>query len=142
MRPTALSGLPAGVGETLEAEGIAELYPPQEAAVEAGVLDGDSLVAAVPTASGKTLIAELAMLSAIERGGTALYIVPLRALASERRRSSNAGRTTASPSASRRATTTPTASGSRPATSLSPRARRSTRWFATARRGSTTSAAS
>ena len=85
MRPTALSGLPAGVGETLEAEGIAELYPPQEAAVEAGVLDGDSLVAAVPTASGKTLIAELAMLSAIERGGTALYIVPLRALASEKK---------------------------------------------------------
>ncbi|MFW6321682.1 MAG: ATP-dependent DNA helicase, partial [Halohasta sp.] len=34
---------------------------------------------------GKTLIAELAMLSAIERGGTALYIVPLRALASEKK---------------------------------------------------------
>ena len=84
MRPTALTGLPAGVGETLEAEGIDELYPPQAAAVEAGVLDGESLVAAVPTASGKTLIAELAMLSAVERGGTALYIVPLRALASEK----------------------------------------------------------
>ena len=85
MRPTALDGLPAGVGETLEAEGIESLYPPQAAAVEAGVLDGESLVAAVPTASGKTLIAELAMLSAVERGGTALYIVPLRALASEKK---------------------------------------------------------
>ena len=85
MQPTALSGLPAGVGEALEAEGVADLYPPQEAAVEAGVLDGESLVAAVPTASGKTLIAELAMLSAIERGGKALYIVPLRALASEKK---------------------------------------------------------
>ncbi len=85
MRPTALDGLPTGVGETLEAEGIDALYPPQAAAVEAGVLDGESLVAAVPTASGKTLIAELAMLSAVERGGTALYIVPLRALASEKK---------------------------------------------------------
>ncbi|WP_096390544.1 ATP-dependent DNA helicase [Halopenitus persicus] len=85
MEPTSLSGLPSGVGEALEAEGVAELYPPQAEAVEAGLLDGENLVAAVPTASGKTLIAELAMLSAIERGGTALYIVPLRALASEKR---------------------------------------------------------
>ena len=85
MEPSSLSGLPAGVGEALEAEGVAELYPPQEAAVDAGVVDGESLVAAVPTASGKTLIAELAMLSSIERGGKALYIVPLRALASEKK---------------------------------------------------------
>ena len=85
MQPSSLSGLPAGVGEALEAEGVAELYPPQQAAVEAGVVDGESLVAAVPTASGKTLIAELAMLSSVERGGKALYIVPLRALASEKK---------------------------------------------------------
>jgi helicase len=80
-----LTGLPAGVPDRLREAGIEELYPPQAAAVEAGVLDGENVVAAVPTASGKTLIAELAMLSAIERGGTALYIVPLRALASEKR---------------------------------------------------------
>ena len=85
MEPSSLSGLPAGVGEALEAEGVAELYPPQQAAVEAGVVDGESLVAAVPTASGKTLIAELAMLAAVERGGKALYVVPLRALASEKK---------------------------------------------------------
>ena len=85
MQPSSLSGLPAGVGEALEAEGVAELYPPQQATVEAGVVDGESLVAAVPTASGKTLIAELAMLSSVERGGKALYIVPLRALASEKK---------------------------------------------------------
>jgi len=85
MKPTELSGLPAGVGEHLEGEGVEELYPPQADAVERGVTDGENLVAAVPTASGKTLIAELAMLSAVERGGTALYIVPLRALASEKK---------------------------------------------------------
>lgn len=65
-------------------EGIESLYPPQAEAVEAGVAEGESVVAAVPTASGKTLIAELAMLSAFEDGGKALYVVPLRALASEK----------------------------------------------------------
>ncbi|MFB6096511.1 MAG: ATP-dependent DNA helicase [Haloferacaceae archaeon] len=85
MNVAELTGLPEGVPEHLIEEGIEELYPPQAAAVEAGVTEGDSVVAAVPTASGKTLIAELAMLSAVERGGKALYIVPLRALASEKR---------------------------------------------------------
>jgi len=80
-----VSGLPDGVAEHLRASGIDELYPPQAEAVEAGVTEGRSLVASVPTASGKTLIATLAMLSAIERGGKALYIVPLRALAGEKR---------------------------------------------------------
>lgn len=86
MRVSELSGLPAGVTEHFASQGIEELYPPQAAAVEAGVTDGGSVVASVPTASGKTFIAELAMLSAIERGGTALYIVPLRALAGEKAR--------------------------------------------------------
>jgi helicase len=76
--------LPDGVAGLLGEAGIKSLYPPQAAAVEAGLLDGESVVASVPTASGKTLIAELAMLSALERGGTALYVVPLRALASEK----------------------------------------------------------
>ncbi len=84
MRVTDLTGLPAGVPEHLEEEGIEELYPPQAEAVERGVTEGESLVASVPTASGKTLIAELAMLAAVERGGKALYIVPLRALAGEK----------------------------------------------------------
>ena len=85
MKPTELSGLPDGVADHLEGEGVEELYPPQAEAVERGVTDGENVVAAVPTASGKTLIAELAMLSAVQRGGTALYIVPLRALASEKK---------------------------------------------------------
>ncbi len=80
-----LSGLPAGALDHFRGEGIEELYPPQAEAVEAGATEGENLVAAVPTASGKTMIAALSMLSAIERGGTALYIVPLRALASEKK---------------------------------------------------------
>ncbi|MFB6302940.1 MAG: DEAD/DEAH box helicase [Haloferacaceae archaeon] len=73
--------LSAAVREHLADRGIDELYPPQAAAVDAGVLDGDNVVAAVPTASGKTLIATLATLTA---DGPGLYIVPLRALAREK----------------------------------------------------------
>jgi len=85
MNPADIPGLPAGVPELLRESGIESLYPPQTEAVDAGITEGESLVASVPTASGKTLIAELAMLSSVERGDTALYVVPLRALASEKK---------------------------------------------------------
>ena len=69
---------------TLKA-GIAELYPPQEEAIRAGVLEGKNLVLASPTASGKTLIAELCGLKHIlEKNGKVVYLTPLRALASEK----------------------------------------------------------
>ncbi|QKG91509.1 DEAD/DEAH box helicase [Halorubrum salinarum] len=61
--------------------GVRELYPPQRAAVDAGVCEGADVVAAVPTASGKTFIAQLALLTA---GGPGLYVCPLRALAREK----------------------------------------------------------
>lgn len=66
-------------------QGIVDLYPPQEEAVRAGVLDGKNLVLAVPTASGKTMVAELCALKHVaERRGKVLYLVPLKALASEK----------------------------------------------------------
>ncbi|MFC7201018.1 ATP-dependent DNA helicase [Halospeciosus flavus] len=86
MRVTDVPGVPEWLPEHLADEGIQELYPPQAEAVERGVAEGESLVASVPTASGKTLVAELAMLSAVASGGKALYIVPLRALAGEKAR--------------------------------------------------------
>lgn len=64
--------------------GITELYPPQAACVEAGLFSGKNLLVAIPTASGKTLVAEMAMHHQAGRGGKCLYIVPLRALASEK----------------------------------------------------------
>lgn len=67
-----------------EDSGIKELYPPQAEAIEMGLLEKKNLLAAIPTASGKTLLAELAMIKSIREGGKALYIVPLRALASEK----------------------------------------------------------
>jgi helicase len=42
------------------------------------------MLLAIPTAAGKTLMAELAMLRAAKSGKRSLYIVPLRALASEK----------------------------------------------------------
>jgi len=79
-----LPGVPEWLPDHLRDDGIEQLYPPQGEAVEAGVTEGENIVASIPTASGKTLIATLAMLSAVGRGGKALYIVPLRALASEK----------------------------------------------------------
>ncbi len=66
------------------ASGIKDLYPPQAACIEKGLLDGKNLLVAIPTASGKTLIAEMAMHRHIAAGGKCLYIVPLKALASEK----------------------------------------------------------
>ena len=75
----------AQVVQLLEGEGLDQLYPPQEHAIQEGVLDGRNLVLASPTASGKTLIAELCILKhVLEKHGKAIYLSPLRALASEK----------------------------------------------------------
>ena len=78
------SWLPPEAIELYASRGYRELYPPQAEAVERGLLDGKSMLLAMPTASGKTLLAELAMLRAALSGRRSLYIVPLRALASEK----------------------------------------------------------
>jgi helicase len=67
----------------LNEQGIEELYPPQEEAIEYA-LEGMNLVMAVPTASGKSLVAYMAALRWALDGSKILYIVPLRALASEK----------------------------------------------------------
>jgi len=76
-------GLDPRIVEKLAEDGIDELYPPQEKAIRPA-LAGKNLVLAIPTASGKSLVAYLAILNAVLRGGKALYIVPLKALASEK----------------------------------------------------------
>jgi len=76
---------PQGFIDALTASGIKTLHPPQAEAIRKGVLDKKNVVMAVPTAAGKTLIAELCMLKSIlQSGGKALYIAPLKALASEK----------------------------------------------------------
>ena len=73
------------VKDVLQGLGITELFPPQEETIRAGVLEGRNIVLASPTASGKTLIAELCALKhVLEKGGKVIYLSPLRALASEK----------------------------------------------------------
>lgn len=77
-------GIEAPVARVLEAQGITALYPPQEAAW-AALKDGSNVVVSIPTASGKSLIAYLAILHRfLATGKKSLFIVPLRALASEK----------------------------------------------------------
>ncbi len=71
--------------EILKASGISDLRPAQKKAVDAGLLEGKNLLVCTPTASGKTLIAEMAFTKSItEHIGKAIYIVPLKALANEK----------------------------------------------------------
>ncbi len=64
---------------------IIDLYPPQTEAINAGALNDKNILLSVPTAAGKTLIAELCMLkSIIQNNGRCLYIAPLKALVNEK----------------------------------------------------------
>ena len=77
--------LPDALKDALEAQGFIEMYPPQIEAIPAA-LSGRNLVAAVPTASGKSMIGFVPALNMIlRRGSKVLYIVPLKALAAEKR---------------------------------------------------------
>src|SRR5438552_3678101 len=77
--------IPASFLEVLEHEGIKELRPSQEKSINAGLFEGKNLLVCTPTASGKTLIAELAAIKTVlEKHEKAIYIVPLVALASEK----------------------------------------------------------
>lgn len=71
------------VAQALEAEGYDELWPSQEEGAKVAA-EGRNLVLAVPTASGKSLVAYIALLSRAVKGGKGLYLVPLRALAAEK----------------------------------------------------------
>ena len=80
------NSIPNELYEILEKE-ITNLRPAQEKSIKKGLLEGKNLLVCTPTASGKTLIAELAALKSIIEGrGKAVYIVPLKALAGEKYR--------------------------------------------------------
>lgn len=78
------NSIPEELYEILEKE-ITKLRPAQEKSIKKGLLEGKNLLVCTPTASGKTLIAELAALKSIIEGkGKTVYIVPLKALAFEK----------------------------------------------------------
>ncbi len=70
--------------DSIIAERFSTLRPVQAKALEAGLLDGDDLLVVSATATGKTLIGELAGIDRVLRGeGTVLFLVPLVALANQ-----------------------------------------------------------
>ncbi|MEF8842706.1 MAG: DEAD/DEAH box helicase [Haloarculaceae archaeon] len=79
-------------GKTVEdvVPAFAEAFPfesfnrMQEAALPAVLGRDDNVVVSAPTASGKTALAELAICRTLSRGGTALFVAPLRALTNEK----------------------------------------------------------
>ena len=81
--------LPTPVYTELDKQGIAVLRPAQEKAMSAGLFDKKNLLVCTPTASGKTLVGEMAMINmlSIKEKTIAVYVVPLRALASEKYKS-------------------------------------------------------
>uniref|UniRef100_A0A7C2SQ27 ATP-dependent DNA helicase Hel308 n=1 Tax=Archaeoglobus fulgidus TaxID=2234 RepID=A0A7C2SQ27_ARCFL len=69
--------------KVLKEEGIEVLFPSQAEALEK-VFSDKNLLLAMPTAAGKTLLAEMVMVREVIRGGKCLYVVPLRAIAGEK----------------------------------------------------------
>ncbi|ADG12809.1 DEAD/DEAH box helicase domain protein [Methanocaldococcus infernus ME] len=73
--------------EILKFLGIKELRPPQKKALELGILDKKkNFLISIPTGAGKTVIAEMALINhlLLDKGKKGVYIVPLKALASEK----------------------------------------------------------
>ncbi|MGC9104310.1 MAG: DEAD/DEAH box helicase [Candidatus Methanodesulfokora sp.] len=72
------------VREIVSSWGITALYPPQAEVIKRGLHRSGNFILASATASGKTLIAEISSLYSLFKGEKVLYVVPLRALASEK----------------------------------------------------------
>ena len=71
------------IKELISNLGIKKLYPPQEEAI--GRIDQDkSVLMAVPTSAGKTLVGYYSLIKNVKEGKKGFYIVPLRALAWEK----------------------------------------------------------
>ncbi len=70
--------------EILRKRGIKKLFPIQELAVTNGLLEGENLLIVSATATGKTLIAELAGVEKALKNKKMLFAVPLVALANQK----------------------------------------------------------
>lgn len=79
-------GIPERYIQKFKEENILELYQPQAEVVRKGLFKDRNLVISLPTASGKTLIATMAMIHKLSENGRmkAVYIAPLVALANEK----------------------------------------------------------
>ena len=80
-------GLPKKFVDFLKNDwGIEKLHPPQAEAMPS-ILEGNNTMVCIPTASGKSLVAFMGIVNQLmvrDVGSRAIYIVPLKALASEK----------------------------------------------------------
>ncbi|ALM75956.1 DUF5814 domain-containing protein [Thermococcus barophilus] len=76
--------IPEELKDVLKSEGIRELLPVQSLAIQHGLLKGENLLIVSATASGKTLIGELAGVPKAKKGEKMLFLVPLVALANQK----------------------------------------------------------
>ncbi|MBN1175857.1 DEAD/DEAH box helicase [Candidatus Woesearchaeota archaeon] len=85
-----MSMIPKHIQNHLDKLGFKELRPSQEKSIKAGLFKGKNLLVCTPTASGKTLVGELGLINRVlgeegkRTGAMGVYVVPLRALASEK----------------------------------------------------------
>lgn len=88
MSKEAFSKIPDNIRIYFEKQGIKELRPSQEKSIKKGLFENNkNQIICTPTGSGKTMVAELAMLdNIINKKKRVIYIVPLKALASEKYR--------------------------------------------------------
>lgn len=70
--------------DTLLSWGIDSLTKIQVMALDAGVADGRSMIVSAPTSAGKTLVGEIAVLTALNQGVRAIYLVSHKALADQK----------------------------------------------------------
>ncbi|MEM1932462.1 MAG: extensin, partial [Pyrobaculum sp.] len=64
--------LDARLIDVLKRRGVRELFPPQVEAVKAGIFDGVNVLLCTATASGKSLMAEVAAVKTALEGSMAL----------------------------------------------------------------------
>lgn len=78
--------IPENILKFVRKHNIKEFRPSQSKSIEKGLFENNkNQIVATPTGSGKTLVAELAMLDTIlNKKKKVIYIVPLKALASEK----------------------------------------------------------
>ena len=80
-------GLPDSLVDFIQNQwGIKQLHPPQAKSMPS-ILSGKNTMVCIPTASGKSLISFIGIIQSIlvtNKGTRGIYIVPLKALASEK----------------------------------------------------------
>jgi helicase len=78
------AGITPRIIERIRSWGITTLTDIQIKAITAGIADGRSMIVSAPTSTGKTLIGELAVLTALYAGVRSIYLVSHKALADQK----------------------------------------------------------